>query len=362
MNERKPQKKNARKVVYEIKFKSSRSPAGEVAAKICAEYLDMPTMRLARLAMQRNPKLWTNYERCRNMIRYYRGQIGDAHRAKSADKAIHCKSSRGTDAGNDIFDGLPEPIESLDVWDAVKIEGTKALLISDVHVPYHDKVALRCALQTGVEENVDCVILNGDIIDFYSISRWESDPRKRDLKREIEATKQLLGVIRTVFHDSRIYYKLGNHEERYNAFMIKRAPELLGIDAFEFASIMDLARFGITLIPSRCYGTFGKLPVLHGHEFGKSFTSPVNPARGYWLRAKSTMIGGHYHKTSSHSERSLDNSEYSTFSLGCLCHLSPEYLPMNAWNHGFAIAEIVGENGEFELHNKKVIKGRVYAA
>jgi hypothetical protein len=45
--------------------------------------------------------------------------------------------------------------------------------------------------------------------------------------------------------------------------------------------------------------------------------------------------------------------------VGCLCDLSPDYAIVNRWNHGFAIVDI-DEDGSFEVHNHKIIDGRVY--
>ncbi len=54
------------------------------------------------------------------------------------------------------------------------------LLLSDIHVPYHNIQALTLALKYGLENEVNTILLNGDIIDFYAISRFEKDPRKRN--------------------------------------------------------------------------------------------------------------------------------------------------------------------------------------
>ena len=37
---------------------------------------------------------------------------------------------------------------------------------------------------------------------------------------------------------------------------------------------------------------------------------------------------------------------------------NPDYAPINNWNHGFAI-NLVGENGNYEFRNYKIVKGRV---
>jgi hypothetical protein len=48
----------------------------------------------------------------------------------------------------------------------------------------------------------------------------------------------------------------------------------------------------------------------------------------------------------------------TTYSIGSLCGLSPEYLPYNKWNHGFATIE-TQPDGSYEFRNLKIINGKV---
>jgi hypothetical protein len=53
----------------------------------------------------------------------------------------------------------------------------------------------------------------------------------------------------------------------------------------------------------------GELPVLHGHEKGKGISSPVNQARGAFLRLLHTVLEGHGHRTSGHAESDMWHRE-----------------------------------------------------
>ena len=101
----------------------------------------------------------------------------------------------------------------------------------------------------------------------------------------------------------------------------------------------------------------GDLNIIHGHEFGGSVFSPVNIARGLFLRGKVSAMQGHNHQSSEHSESNMNGELTTTWSLGCLCELHPAYLPINKWNHGFAIVDIDGQN--FEVRNKRIHKGKI---
>jgi hypothetical protein len=73
------------------------------------------------------------------------------------------------------------------------------------------------------------------------------------------------------------------------------------------------------------------------------------------LKAKVAAMQGHNHQTSEHTERDMNGRITTTYSLGCLCQLSPQYLPLNKWNHGFAVVEVDGN--EFKVENKRINDG-----
>jgi hypothetical protein len=98
---------------------------------------------------------------------------------------------------------------------------------------------------------------------------------------------------------------------------------------------------------------------LHGHEFGHGFFNPVNVARGLYLRAKVSAMQGHSHKTAEHTEVDLEGKIKTTWGIGCLASLTPEYLPYNSWNHGFGIVDISPNKIDFDVSNYRIYKGKV---
>jgi len=102
----------------------------------------------------------------------------------------------------------------------------------------------------------------------------------------------------------------------------------------------------------------GKLPIIHGDELWTSLTNPVNPARGLFLKAKDLALCAHHHQHSEHTEKDILGRQITCWSMGCLCELSPEYMPINKWGHGFVIVE-KEPDGEFEMSNKRIWKGKV---
>ena len=241
----------------------------------------------------------------------------------------------------------------------MKVTGPIGIL-SDVHVPYHSEVAVAAAVGHLKEQGLSGLLLNGDIADFYAISRYMKDPAKRDFKGELEAVRGFLGWLRQEFPGIPIVYKTGNHEDRWDRYILQNAPELITLPGLQLKAALGLDELEIELIDSRQHAKFGKLSVLHGHEFGESVFSPVNPARGLFLRGKSSVLAGHNHQTSEHHENNMNGEPTACFSMGCLCDLQPAYRPFayTKWNHGAAIVDI-DEDGEFSVENFRIIDRKV---
>lgn len=230
-------------------------------------------------------------------------------------------------------------------------------LICDVHVPYHNLEALTIAIKELKQSKIEGLVINGDLIDFYAISSFLKDPRKRNLGDEVIRTRQFFEALRNVFPNIPIIYKGGNHEARYDRFIIEKMPDFLALNEFDLPSVLRLSDQDITYVHDTRIILMGKLHVVHGHEIGKSFAPPVNVARGLYLKTKVNTICGHHHQTSEHAEKSLDDKVVGCWSVGCLAELKPDYARINKYNHGFAEIEL-DNNGDFEVRNRKIINGK----
>ena len=233
------------------------------------------------------------------------------------------------------------------------------LILSDVHIPYHDEESLSTALQWGLDNSIDTIILNGDIMDCYPVSSFIKDVAMPTLREEIEMTVAFFAYIRDLFPTQPIYYKLGNHEERIKNFILRSAREFADVESLKIEHLLHLDEYKINLVHREII-KLGKLNVLHGHEMGESVFSPVNPARGMFLKAKSNMIFGHNHQVSHHSENNINGENTGVWSTGCLCTLSPDYRPFayTKWSHGFACVD-VNEDDTFHVNNMRIIHGKI---
>jgi len=323
----------------------------EIAKSFVERFPDMENRTLAKLMHKESPKVFLSLESARDIVRRIRGAKGVYHTKYVTDKSMFKPLGWQKNIMPKTQSKTREPI----VLDGA----LKVLILSDIHIPYHDEVAVAAAIAHGKKKKPDVIILNGDIGDFYGVSRHDKDPR-RSLADELDAIRQFLFYLRKQFPATRILYKIGNHEARMEMFLVKNAPVLLGVNDFELPVLLKFDELNIELVPSLTLIRLGNLPIYHGHELPQGMSSPVNPARGIWMRVQESLICGHWHRTSEHTESTGLNKRLSScWSTGCLCDLTPDYAIVNRWNHGFAWVETQAD-GNYEVTNHKIISGRVY--
>ena len=234
---------------------------------------------------------------------------------------------------------------------------SKIGFLTDIHLPFYDKLALITAIDYMKKYEPTCIWLNGDILDAYAISRWMKEKNKENLQYEIDCVRDFLKTIRGLFPKADIYYKIGNHEDRWEAFMNNNAKVFQGIDDFEFESVFRLTNYGVKLVKSKTITQSGKLNIIHGHEvFG---SGGVNPSRSLFLKTFKSTICGHYHRTSEYISKALDNDIIGCFTVGSLSQQRPMYAPVNQYNLGFATVDMES-NGNYVVSNKKIIDGKIY--
>lgn len=319
------------------------------------KYPNASTMAISRMIFKDNPLDFNSVAGVRGSVRRYRGELGPNKSSPTTKHLYRDEQTKKNFMKRKIE--LPESdYEKCEPFIIPKGQN-RILVLSDIHFPYQDNKALELALEYGLQKNANAIYLNGDILDFYQCSRFTKDRRLRDMAGELEMGRAFLRTIKEMFNCP-IYYKIGNHEKRYEDYLMIKAPELLGIDDFKLEQLLRFGELGITLIKDKQMALAGKLPILHGHEWYGGFAPPVNPARGLFLKAKESALVGHHHRTSEHTEKTLGGKVVACHSTGCLCGLEPEYAPYNNYNHGFAFVE-VGKDGNYEVENIKIINYKI---
>jgi len=305
----------------------------------------MPNRTLAK-KLQAELKGAKTLEQCRDSVRLVRGNHGNKNR-----RLATVKKPNGQ-AGMKLV--MPKSIQ--EDWEPLRVTNPGLWgIIGDLHAPYHSEVGLEAALDHLEEREITGLLLNGDIPDFYTISRHQKDPRKRDLLNELDIVRDMLEYIRGRFPTQRIIYRMGNHEERWQHWIWSQTPELAGAPEMELAHWLHLEEYKMEFLGDKRPILLGELPVFHGHELPSGISSPVNPARGAYTKTGTTVAVNHHHRTSGHSEPNMWHNETFTWSIGCLCGLNPMFARVNKWNWGFAIVGIK-KDGSFDFENLRINK------
>ena len=306
----------------------------DIIKKTIDRYPGYPNRTLSRMVLHQYGEYFDgDLEKIRGQIRYFLGKNGSNSRHNLKEKVELPRTLRNKRTPYHLNPGS---------W----------LLLYDVHIPFHEPTAIEAAIQYGKDHKVTGILFPGDLQDCASVSHWQSTI-KRDFDKELERFIDFLDFIEHEFHDQEKIWLPGNHEYRLDRYYQTKAPELIGTPLIAFDRILALEQRGINRLDYQQIVMAGKLPIIHGHEFRVSTT--VNPARGLLLKAKTWAMCGHYHRTSEQPGKDLKGTLLTTWSVGCLCDLSPDYNPYgNDWNHGFAIVN-TDKSGNFEVHNKRIL-------
>jgi predicted phosphodiesterase len=326
-----------------------RNKDTDIILEYLENYPNSPSKTLARKIFSEHPT-FKSYEVVYSRVRYYRGQQGDRNRSILYTKQFQ-KELKVEFTMKEKF--LPESYANKRDTFIFPSACNSVGVIGDVHIPYQDNDAIEVAFTKMEEEKIESLFINGDMLDFYQLSFHEKDPRMVHFKQEIEAGRQFLEYCRFRFPDIPIYFIPGNHENRFERYLRVKASELLDMDEFRLDVLLHVAEYGVQFIPFRSKVVFGDFLIEHGDKIPGA--GGVVPARTALMRLKTNCLINHFHKTSSSSQRVYGPGESTTirgYSLGCLCELTPEYLEINEWNHGFAILK---RNGNLvQVSNYKI--------
>lgn len=326
----------------------------EVIIPYLEKFPDHGDLTLAKKIYKENDLLFKDVEQCRSTVRRLRGHSGETKHKSTTVKDFFKPKTGDTNPYK-----LPESDEKDRLPFILPKACNNILLISDLHIPYHSIKAITAALDYGKREAINTIIINGDLMDFYMCSRFEKNPKMRSIKEEFDATKEFLRILRKSFPKALIYWNKGNHDTRYEHFLMAKAPEIFDDPYYSLEERLKLSEERVTLIDDKTIIKAGKLSIHHGHLFFRGFMAPVNSARGLFMKTKQSAIVGHVHKVSEHSETNLSGELITCWSTGCLAELSPDYSPWaNNYSHGFAHIK-VDANDNYSVKNYRIINGKI---
>lgn len=241
----------------------------------------------------------------------------------------------------------------------------KALLLPDIHWPYHDQRALDAAIEYGIKSGCSIFVIQGDGFDCYAISRFRKDPLRLPYPKERKLTIELFEAFTQSIESFRRVFLCGNHEERLQSYVFDNAPAFADLKALTIPSLYNLDELGWEFVSNKELKRAGCMPfrlgkcfVFHGHEIGMS-GGARNFARLHYLKDPVNQINAHHHQEDSAKFTKSSGEMDGSWTIGCLCQLAPDYAPFNQWGHGCATVEW-DNAGDFRVTQRPIIQGVVH--
>lgn len=205
---------------------------------------------------------------------------------------------------------------------------------SDIHAPYHDKLLIESACELLANLQPHFVVLNGDINDFFNLSRFnKAQERLELLQLELNIGKDIRKAFKEAAPNARFYETIGNHEERLLTYPGFNAPALRSLDSLKPSALLGLDELEIRQFPQHGFRLREEFVVEHGVVVRQ------NSGASAKARLEATLISGimgHTHRFDSYHKTGY--RDLAWYEQGCMCMLNPDYVKGGAnWKQGFAI-------------------------
>jgi predicted phosphodiesterase len=333
------------------------SPKG----KIVLEFLDnhtesyIPSLTAAKMIFKETPLMFKNIEEVRSLIRYYRGSIGN----------IAKKKLEITDHITDKYLpphklNIPNPLGEDYTHFILPKQCTKIGVFSDFHFPNHRIEPIEIAIKKFHEIEANTIFLNGDVLDNTPFTRHGGKkPTPSDVREWFDMVEYFFEFLRDEFPTASIYWAEGNHDYWYKRWMMEHAWQLEEDPYFSLQERLHIDDYGINFIPDVRLVKAGKLTIHHGHRLMGMWGSGVSPARTVFLKAKKSVMIGHVHIADDYTDTNVDREITTCWSTGCMCTLTPDYMPIGGKAcHGFATV-MVKPNGNYNVSNYRIEGGDI---
>jgi hypothetical protein len=226
------------------------------------------------------------------------------------------------------------------------IEGDgRGAVLSDIHVPYQDRNALRLVVKVLSWWEPDWLIFNGDDLDFAALSSYVQNPdryyRTQD-EADIwhhEVAYPAVSTVRKRKRKARVIKVPGNHCLRLRR-QLWQAPGFYGTRALDLPELLGLEQLGIEYA-EQAVRFDDQLQVSHGTIVrGKAaFTARAELEK---VRYAFSTITGHVHRDGVSTTRT-PYGWVAGYEVGCLCSLDPEWMLDPDWMLSFGLFERRGK-------------------
>lgn len=214
-----------------------------------------------------------------------------------------------------------------------------AVIIPDMHIPYHSRSAWSIVSKVIKHLSPKEVVLLGDMCDFYAInSHGRHSMLLHSLREEIDEVNKFFDEFEKL--PGKKVYLEGNHEYRFERFIHQVCPQFFNVT--DIKSLLRLEERGINFIP---YGPRQVYNILESKLYARH-EPYANTAKLSAMKSGVSMVYGHIHRIeTSYSVHLFNLEQHVNFSPGWLGDLRFDKIFNYVKNHhdwqlGFAIAYV----------------------
>jgi predicted phosphodiesterase len=236
----------------------------------------------------------------------------------------------------------------------------RSVVANDFHGQFRDKKVCSLFYNFLRREKPDKIILAGDVTDFYSISRFDKNPaRKESLQEELDDSHKMLATIRRAAPNAKIIFLQGNHEARLTKYLWSTAKALATLRSLEIESLLQLKKLNIQYETDGIW--LGDLFVYHGTIVR---AKAAYTAHAELLKNGCSGMSGHTHRDGKAAVRHR-GGQLCWWENFCMCQLDAEYIKGIAnWTQGWSLVTVTGKRPDVEqiavMGGKYNYRGRVF--
>lgn len=209
---------------------------------------------------------------------------------------------------------IPPPIER--PFDGpLYVRSQHALIMTDLHVPYHNAGFLDRALHTGRMFNCEDVFILGDLFNNDSVSRHPRNTPMTSLRDDMEAAANVLLSIASVDNVKRIIINSGNHDE----WLARSADAQFDLRSFIYGALGGRELDCELLVTERDY-VYVNDDWVFGHLSSYS-KRPGEAARKIAEKYNKNVAVGHDHIQ---GFTTTSDGKYLAASIGCMVQADQE--------------------------------------
>lgn len=189
------------------------------------------------------------------------------------------------------------------------------LLIPDTHRPYHDRRAYNLMIKVAKYLKPDEIVIEGDYADIYCLNgHGGKNPTAQNmLVEEIKDVNSGLDELDNLFPKAKKVFLQGNHEFRFERYILDKCPELFGVTEIKNILKMDQRKNWkfIHYGPNQLYYILNSYLAVR-HE------PLANNAKTTAAKALCSLTYGHIHRIEESHIVGINGKNHVCFSVGWL--------------------------------------------